>query len=542
MARSATMTQSMRTLWLLIAFLLYRVLSCDVGWFGTKCQYKCHCTGSHCDPSGKCVENSKCEPGWFGASCQFVNVAKDAQFTSFSDDDEKYWPSDNNEDTCSQSLRVMIVKWKLQLVITWIRLIVNNTDKIDKFSVSVKPQLETDSSNINNDYISCAPESRHVVNLKIVDIFCQLNYSIHELMIEGPGIKSLCSIYVSGGRNLALKQSTSQSSTYFDGISINMSRSSNAVDGNTDDNYYHGSCIHTDHEMNTAGPTWRLNFAFPALLQGVMIYNRADCCQERLQHFKLMGLSPSGQIVFTFYDGLNDAQVKYPVIFVSPMKALYQLTVTAQRKTTFSAILNFCEIEAFGDWECPFGKYGIDCDKNCNCADKTKTCIVSTGTCPSGCNAGYQGEGCMEVCEQGTWGEGCSKLCDDRCANQSCDSVTGQCQNGCIDGYTLPNCTEVCSHGYWGNNCSNLCRGKCLTELCDPVTGLCYFDEESRSVQKNSTDTCPLSLGALSIFGLIVAFIFLIQTVIILALCCERRHKNSGYSMFSHMEDSFKLT
>ncbi|KAI8785450.1 hypothetical protein BgiBS90_012808, partial [Biomphalaria glabrata] len=55
------------------------------------------------------------------------NVAKDAQFTSFSDDDEKYWPSDHNEDTCSQSLRVMIVKWKLQLVITWIRLIVNNT-------------------------------------------------------------------------------------------------------------------------------------------------------------------------------------------------------------------------------------------------------------------------------------------------------------------------------------------------------------------------------------------------------------------------------
>ncbi|KAI8785446.1 hypothetical protein BgiBS90_012804, partial [Biomphalaria glabrata] len=64
----------------------------------------------------------------------------------------------------------------------------------------------------------------------------------------------------------------------------------------------------------------------------------------------------------------------------------------------------------------------------------------------------------------------------------------------------------------------------------------------SRSVKKNSTDTCPLSLGALSIFGLILAFIFTIQSVIILALCCERRQKSSGYSMFSHMEDSFKLT
>ncbi|GFN80342.1 dendrite extension defective protein 1 [Plakobranchus ocellatus] len=43
---------------------------CTEGWFGARCEYKCHClNGAACNASGDCEDG--CADGWFGPSCQY---------------------------------------------------------------------------------------------------------------------------------------------------------------------------------------------------------------------------------------------------------------------------------------------------------------------------------------------------------------------------------------------------------------------------------------------------------------------------------------
>ncbi|KAL5254989.1 hypothetical protein ACHWQZ_G014437 [Mnemiopsis leidyi] len=76
--------------------------------------------------------------------------------------------------------------------------------------------------------------------------------------------------------NLALKKPTRQSSTGWEGLSAR------AVDGNIDSHYWGLSCTHT------AGAGWwsvdLLNFYH---IKKIVLYNRADCCAERLHGAKV---------------------------------------------------------------------------------------------------------------------------------------------------------------------------------------------------------------------------------------------------------------
>jgi hypothetical protein len=45
--------------------------------------------------------------------------------------------------------------------------------------------------------------------------------------------------------------------------------------------------------------------------------------------------------------------------------------------------------------ECPDGYYGMNCELSCNCLSDSEACSKSTGSCVSGCKAGYGGDGCQ---------------------------------------------------------------------------------------------------------------------------------------------------
>ncbi|GFN89028.1 macrophage mannose receptor 1-like [Plakobranchus ocellatus] len=57
------------------------------------------------------------------------------------------------------------------------------------------------------------------------------------------------------------------------------------------------------------------------------------------------------------------------------------------------------------DLACPVGKFGRECERDCNCADHQEACFASTGGCPSGCANGYIGRDCWTLkglpCEEG---------------------------------------------------------------------------------------------------------------------------------------------
>lgn len=74
------------------------------------------------------------------------------------------------------------------------------------------------------------------------------------------------------GRNIALKQSTTQSTTHG-----KYGKSDLAVDGNTDADYEKQSCSHTDTEDKTL--EWNLLLSSSYTITRILLYNRNEECK-----------------------------------------------------------------------------------------------------------------------------------------------------------------------------------------------------------------------------------------------------------------------
>lgn len=53
----------------------------------------------------------------------------------------------------------------------------------------------------------------------------------------------------------------------------------NAIDGNRESRFQHGSCSHTATEAN---PWWKLDLLESYIITSINITNRGDCCEERI--------------------------------------------------------------------------------------------------------------------------------------------------------------------------------------------------------------------------------------------------------------------
>ncbi|KAL0963959.1 hypothetical protein UPYG_G00315790 [Umbra pygmaea] len=60
---------------------------------------------------------------------------------------------------------------------------------------------------------------------------------------------------------------------------------SNAIDGNYNSDYAYGSCTHTKLQWY---PWWRVDLLKQYKIQYVYIYNRGDCCAERLNGAQIL--------------------------------------------------------------------------------------------------------------------------------------------------------------------------------------------------------------------------------------------------------------
>jgi YD repeat-containing protein len=87
------------------------------------------------------------------------------------------------------------------------------------------------------------------------------------------GKMNLASMYLASGRP------ATQSSTYSWSPSPTASK---AVDGNTDGNFADGSVSHTNNDANA---WWQVDLGAPVAIRNVNIYNRTDCCGDRLSDY-----------------------------------------------------------------------------------------------------------------------------------------------------------------------------------------------------------------------------------------------------------------
>jgi len=96
------------------------------------------------------------------------------------------------------------------------------------------------------------------------------------------GYLTLCEVKVIGKKSIfqpvSQNKPTKQSSTDF-GAS-----SARAVDGNTEGDFKHESCTHT---KKTLYAWWRVDLQRSYSIKDVIVYNRSDCCGERLSKFKV---------------------------------------------------------------------------------------------------------------------------------------------------------------------------------------------------------------------------------------------------------------
>ena len=96
---------------------------------------------------------------------------------------------------------------------------------------------------------------------------------------EGASVDQPTYIQVPSTQNLAAGKPASQSSTVLGGVA------SRAVDDDTNGNWGGGSVTHTALQ---AQPWWQVDLGAAYALGRVILYNRTDCCGERLANFDIL--------------------------------------------------------------------------------------------------------------------------------------------------------------------------------------------------------------------------------------------------------------
>ncbi|KAH3865536.1 hypothetical protein DPMN_028576 [Dreissena polymorpha] len=138
---------------------------------------------------------------------------------------------------------------------------------------------------------------------------------------------------------------------------------------------------------------------------------------------------------------------------------------------------------------CVVGRYGDQCERQCDACLVGTTCQQVDGRCDE-CMPGYYGSFCRQscttcitctkstglctTCARGQYGELCQYNCSRACVPVrgiiSCDIVTADCASG------------QCTAGYWDTDCFTSCSANCgrsnTTGLssCDFLTGQCSSD------------------------------------------------------------------
>ncbi|XP_075322307.1 fucolectin-6-like [Odontesthes bonariensis] len=167
-----------------------------------------------------------------------------------------------------------------------------------------------------------------------------------------PGSKkilTLCEVEVYGYQapiaNLALRGKATQSQRYNNADAGVFAAAYNAIDGNQNSIFIHGSCTHT---LEQTSPWWRVDLLESYVITSIKITNRGDCCGNRIAGAEIyVGSSkdyngPDSQRVATIA-GIPDGGT-HTITLSDGVEGRYVTVVIPGS----NKILSLCEVEVYG--------------------------------------------------------------------------------------------------------------------------------------------------------------------------------------------------
>ncbi|BFZ25187.1 hypothetical protein BsWGS_28225 [Bradybaena similaris] len=418
--------------------------NCQIpGWFGTNCSLKCQCERfPNCHPAtGECAPGDSCKIGYFGPACQYMDLG----VMHTMQESSTAYAVDSDDKTCNRKPNVTLVRvyFTDTLWTDWLRLVFNYpvSDSFMKF---------------HTEYFRCAQQRRYIVDNVTVDVTCDYAVRLMDLFVEGPMVAHLCSIYISGGRNIALK------SDAFRDLMPHKIKSSIIVDGIKEYSPGNHSCsTYTFTPGTITYLVWTINFKRPHKLYMFKIYNSDP---PTLKYFDYLTVNVHGYTDEHTLPG-ECRQRPLPVVPCtfpeSAPRMIMMLEISGKLDVRSCpqnvAPTDLCEIEVYGDSDCTVGKFGRECEQTCSC-DANLQCHHVTGRCSTRCPAGRFGPDCIY-------------LCSDNCYKEMCDEETGACSQ-CPAGLKGDDCSVRCTPGTYGSGCVYNCSATCVGP-CNITTGVC---------------------------------------------------------------------
>uniref|UniRef100_A0A3P9Q9R8 Si:ch211-215k15.4 n=1 Tax=Poecilia reticulata TaxID=8081 RepID=A0A3P9Q9R8_POERE len=152
-------------------------------------------------------------------------------------------------------------------------------------------------------------------------------------------------------KNVALRGKATQARRYIGEWDI-FGAASNAIDGNTNSVFRDGSCSHTEQQSN---PWWRVDLLDSYVVTRVIITNREDCCEERINGAEIR-IGNSIQ-----FNGIENPRAA--TIFSIPRGAFKVIDILNRIEGRYvtivipgsGKILTLCEVEVYG-YRAPTGE------------------------------------------------------------------------------------------------------------------------------------------------------------------------------------------
>uniref|UniRef100_A0A8C6TR27 Si:ch211-215k15.4 n=1 Tax=Neogobius melanostomus TaxID=47308 RepID=A0A8C6TR27_9GOBI len=148
--------------------------------------------------------------------------------------------------------------------------------------------------------------------------------------------------------NVALRGKATMSTRYRDPLSS----ADNAIDGNVNSDYNHGSCAQTDEQTN---PWWRLDLLDTYVITSITITTRGDCCTDKLAGAEIrVGKSLQNQGNSNPVVAHVNSPARLSQTFTFSDRSVEGRYVSVMIPGT-SRVLQLCEVEVYG-YHAPTGE------------------------------------------------------------------------------------------------------------------------------------------------------------------------------------------